>query len=71
MHRLQDSSSFKSPNFDMESHVRYRRLLGAWIQRSMGFWVSVFHDSRRQGFLPFGSPDAKTPKRRLTTTCTL
>jgi hypothetical protein len=69
MQRLQDSSSFKSPNSDMESRVRDRRLLGAWIQRSTGFRVSGFRDSRRQGFLPFGSPDAETPKRRPTATC--
>jgi hypothetical protein len=69
MQRLQDSSSFKSPNSDMESRVRDRRLLGAWIQRSTGFRVSGFRDSRRQGFLPFGSPDAETPKRRPAATC--
>ena len=47
MQRLQDSLSFKSPNSDMESCVRDLRLLGAWIQRSMGFRVSGFHDSLR------------------------
>jgi hypothetical protein len=69
MQRLQNSSSFKSPNSDMESRVRDRRLLGVWIQRSMGFWVSRFHDLRRQGFFLFGSSDAETPKRRPTATC--
>jgi hypothetical protein len=55
----------------MESRVRDRRLLGVWIQRSMGFWVSRFRDLQRQGFFPFGSPDAETPKRRLVATCAL
>jgi hypothetical protein len=69
MQKLQDSSSFKSSNSDMEIRVKDRRLLGAWIQRSMGFRVSGFRDSQRQGFLPFGSLDVKTPKRRPTATC--
>jgi hypothetical protein len=69
MQRLQNSSSFKSPNSDMESPVRDRRLLGSWIQRSTGFRVSRVRDSQRQGFLPFGSPDAETLKRRPETMC--
>jgi hypothetical protein len=42
MQRLQDSSSFKSLNSDMESRVRDRRLLGAWIQRSTDFGYRDF-----------------------------
>jgi hypothetical protein len=59
MQRLQDSLSFKPLNSDMEIHLRDQRLSGAWIQRSTGFRVSGFRDLRRQGFLPFGSSDAR------------
>jgi hypothetical protein len=62
-------NSDRSPRVSFDGWSRFLRDFSFLLPSTSGVRVSGFHDLRRQGFLPFGFPDAETPKRRPAATC--